>query len=243
MTTNVAEARGLLESTVATGARLFVGFQRRFDPSFAALRDRVLGGEFGTLLHVRTTDFDREPGSREFIAKSGGMFRDLVIHDLDWLTWTTGLAVKAVHAFGSSVISDHYGQLDDCDIATVSVVLDKGSLATINSSRSHPLGQDVRAEILGTRAAVSVGLTESCPLTPLEGGSAIGSGASPQDFTVRFAEAFRRETDDFAQYVTEQSSVFLGCTLGQAIDASVAAEACDLSWRSGEQVICGSRLE
>lgn len=238
VTTDVAAARRLLESTIATGANLYVGFQRRFDPDLTALRDRVLGGEFGTLLHVRASDFDREPGSREFIQKSGGMFRDLIIHDLDWLTWTTGLAVTSVHVYGSAVISADYGQFGDCDIATVSVVLDGGSLATINASRSHPLGQDVRVEILGTGAAVSVGLTESSPLSPLEGNAVVGSAAPPQNFMARFAAAFDRETDQFARYVMGHSNTFPGCTLEQAIEASMTAEACDLSWRSGQQVSC-----
>lgn len=236
VTTDVAEAGLLVESTAAMGAELYVGFQRRFDPSFEALRDRVRAGELGTLLHIRATDFDHEPGSREFIAKSGGIFRDLIIHDLDCLTWLTGRAIKTVHAYGSALVSDNYRQLDDCDTATVSLVLDSGALATVNASRSNPLGQDVRMEILGTRTAVSVGLTQSTPLRALEGSSLVGSANPPQDFMVRFADAFRRETEHFARYVTGQSDAFPGCTLQQAVNASIAAEACDLSWRSGQPV-------
>lgn len=116
VTTDVAEARLLVESTAAMGAELYVGFQRRFDPSFERLRRRVHDGELGTLLHIRATDFDHEAGSREFIKKSGGIFRDLIIHDLDWITWTTGLAIKTVHACGSALVSDDYRQLGDCDV-------------------------------------------------------------------------------------------------------------------------------
>lgn len=236
--TSAAEARRLTEVAAACGVELYVGFQRRFDPSVAALRDRVRDGHFGTLLHVRAADYDYRPGSRQFIAKSGGMFKDLVIHDLDWLTWTTGLTVTTVHAYGSAIISDDYRDLDDCDIATVSAVLENGTHATISASRAHPLGQDVRMEVIGTRAAASVGLTSSTPLIPVEGNTAVGTDPPPQDFIFRFAEAFRRETDHFARYATGRLTTFDGCTLNEAVNALIAAEACDTSWRSGQQVSC-----
>lgn len=231
--TSVGEASQLLELVAASGTEVYVGFQRRFDPGAAALRQRVLNGDLGGLLHVRATDFDHEPGSREFIAKSGGMFKDLVIHDIDWIKWTTGLGIASVHASGSALTRD-YRELDDCDIATVSLVLQNGTLATVNSSRAHPLGQDVRLELLGSRGAISVGLTRSTPLEALEGSAAVGLETPPQDFMDRFAEAFRRETDHFARYATGQSTTFAGCTLDEAINALIVAEACESSWRSGQ---------
>lgn len=234
--TDAAQAGRLAEVLASKGTELFVGFQRRFDPGFAALRDRVLHGDFGTLLHLRLTDFDHQPGSFEFITKSGGMFKDLVIHDLDLLTWVTGSAVKAVHANGSVLISDDYRELGDCDIATVSVVLDTNALATINTTRIHPLGQDVRIEVIGVGAAVSVGLTVRTPLTPMEEGSGIGSQTPPKDFIQRFAAAFNSETSNFANYVMGQTHSFNGCTFHEAVNALIVADACERSWRSGQKM-------
>ncbi len=233
-----AETEPLRAAVRAAGAELYVGFQRRFDPTVEELHRRVQDGDLGDLLHVRATDFDRHPGRPEFIAKSGGMFRDLVIHDLDWLMWTTGQPVRSVHAFGSALVSDAYRTADDCDTAVVTAVLGNGTLATINAARAHPLGQDVRMELLGTRAALSVGLLPATPLTPLEDDATIGSAAAPQSFIDRFGDAFRRETHQFARYVTGQSPAFAGCTLEEAITALVVAEACDDSWRSGRPVRC-----
>ncbi len=228
--TDLDQAKLLRRMAEAAGCEVFVGFQRRFDPALSALRAKVRRGDFGTLLHVRASDFDREVGSADFIAKSGGMFKDLVIHDLDWITWTTGATISTVHAFGSVLVSPDYRAAGDCEVATVSLVLDDGTLATVNSSRSHPAGQDVRVELLGTSAAMSVGLTERTPLQPEEGGQSLGSAAPPQDFMERFADAFRRETDQFAAHVVNHTEPFGGCTLDEAIAALTAAEACDLSW-------------
>lgn len=233
---DVADARELLTTIEELGHELYVGFQRRFDPHIAAVRQRCLNGSLGTLLHLRASDFDRRPGVRAFIAKSGGMFKDLVIHDLDWVLWTTRATISSVHATGSVLINRDYADLDDCDTSTVSVVLSNGALATINASRAHPGGQDVRMEVLGTLGAVSVGLTPATPLEALEGLGDLGSAPAPQDFMQRFATAFEAETDQFARYVLGQTSSFGGCTLDEAVTALVAAKACETSWRTGRVV-------
>lgn len=231
--THSGQARELDAKVKRLGHQLYVGFQRRFDPDLAALRVRVEGGELGTLLHLRATDFDRQPGTRSFIAKSGGLFKDLVIHALDWVLWTTRSTLVSVYAAGSVLTSRDYADFEDCDTATVSVVLSDGVLATINCSRSHPLGQDVRVEILGSVDAVSVGLTSATPLHSQEGHSDLGSAPAPQDFLDRFGAAFDAETSAFARYALGQTVIFGGCTMTQATAALVAAEACETSWRTG----------
>ncbi len=234
--TGVAEALKLLAASEEAGREIYVGFQRRFDPAVVALRQRVSSGELGSLLHVRASDFDHRVASRAFIAKSGGMFADLVIHDLDWLTWTTQTSISTVHAEGSVLVSSDYQDFGDCDVATVSMVMVGGTLATVNASRRHPGGQDVRMEIMGTGGAVSVGLTPQTPLEPQEGTTNVGSEPAAEDFSTRFADAFVRETDQFADYVLGRRDHYDGCTLQEAVAALAAARACELSWREGRTV-------
>ena len=227
------QARALQEEAGRLGTQVFVGFQRRFDPDVARLRERVGAGELGDLLHVRASDFDHRPSARAFIAKSGGMFRDLLIHDLDWLTWTTGSSIESVHAFGSVLACEDYADFDDCDVAVVTVVMGDGVLGTLNSSRSHPVGQDVRMEVLGIGGSASVGLTARTPLRAEEPGSTIGTQPAPADFMERFETAFQLETREFARYLSGEIDHFGGCTVDEAVRALAAAEACQASWVGG----------
>lgn len=232
--TTTEAARELRAEVERVGAEVFVGFQRRFDPEVAGLREQIRRGDLGELLHLRATDFDHVPGAREFIATSGGMFRDLLIHDLDWLAWTTGQRIATVHAFGSVRVCEDYRDLGDCDVATVAVVLADGTLGTLTSSRVHPSGQDVRMEVLGSKQAVSVGLTAHTPLQAV--GTDVGTLPPPDSFMERFATAFELETDAFARYVTGEADHFEGCTLEEAVSALEAAEACQTSWTDGVRV-------
>lgn len=227
------QARALQVDAARLGVQVFVGFQRRFDPDVARLRERVRTGELGDLMHVRATDFDHRPSARPFIAKSGGMFRDLLIHDLDWLAWTTGTAIDSVHASGSVRVCQDYADFEDCDVAAVTVVMDDGVLATLSSSRMHPLGQDVRMEVLGSGGSASVGLTAHTPMRAEESTSAIGTQAPPEDFMERFDRAFQLETEAFARYLDGSADEFAGCTLDEAVGALAAAEACQASWTTG----------
>ncbi len=230
------QARALQSSVERMGAEVYVGFQRRFDPDVASLQQRVVRGELGDLLHVRASNFDHRPSAREFIAKSGGMFRDLLIHDLDWLAWTTGTQIDFVHAFGSVRSCEDYRDFNDCDVAAVTVVMSDGVLGTLNSTRIHPSGQDVRMEVLGSQASASVGLTSRTPLQAQESDTHIGTQQPPADFMERFATAFQLETDEFARYVSGEAERFGGCTLDEAVLALAAAEACQASWAGSTRV-------
>lgn len=230
------QARALQRDAQRSGSDVFVGFQRRFDPEISELRERIRAGDLGTLLHVRASDFDHEPSSRPFIAKSGGMFRDLVIHDLDWLSWTTGSRIESVHAFGSVRVCADYEDFADCDVAAVTAMMADGTLGTLTSSRIHPNGQDVRMEVLGSAMSASVGLTPRTPLQAIESDSVVGTQSPPSDFMERFEIAFQRETDAFARHVLDRAAPFSGCTLDEAVVALAAAEACQASWERGARV-------
>jgi myo-inositol 2-dehydrogenase/D-chiro-inositol 1-dehydrogenase len=92
------ETRAALD---ACGDLLQVSFQRRFDPAFAAARQLVADGTLGTLYCVRMCAYDYEPSPEHFIAGSGGIFRDLHVHDFDVARWLTGSEVERVYAVGA----------------------------------------------------------------------------------------------------------------------------------------------
>lgn len=223
------DAATLVEAARSAGTPLYVGFQRRFDAGYAAIKARVADGTVGDLVVIRTTSFDHRPSAPEFLAASGGIFLDLLVHDIDTVLWLGGSPVSSVYAAADVRTHAFIRDLDDFDVATVVLRLENGVTATIDATRSNPLGQDVRCEVLGTRDSVAAGLGERAPLHRLD--STAESGEFPDTFMDRFADAFQRETAEFVAYLQGRSE-FSGCTAQECLDAMVVAERCEESARA-----------
>ncbi len=223
-------ARDLQTVLANAGTEVYVGFQRRFDPAFVGAREAIAAGTLGKLYQVAGADLDHTPSRPEFTAHSGGTFKDLLIHDIDCLLWTTGLQVRSLFATGTVVADQRYTELGDCDTVAVTLVLGEGTVAILRASRVHPTGQDIRMEFLGSAGTLSAGLTRNTPLQSVEGDLPLHSNPVPQDFIERFQPAFSSETRQFACYLSGEAKSFEGCTLDEAIRALEIAEACSRSW-------------
>jgi myo-inositol 2-dehydrogenase/D-chiro-inositol 1-dehydrogenase len=208
---------------------VLVGFQRRFDPAMVELRRRIVDGELGTVYQVRATGFDAQPPDFAYLPTSGGIFRDLLIHDLDAVPWLVGEPVVEVYASGAVLVDDAFARADDVDNAVVMLKFAGGTHAVLTAGRHDPLGYDHRIEVLGARDSVVVGLDER---TPLNGWNA-NKNAYP-GFPERFQLAYRNEM-----------RVFIDVLAGRAENPSPArdslvslrlAEACEQSRRTGQPV-------
>lgn len=242
----LADTGRLIDLAEAHGSAVQVGFQRRFDPGLRAVRRRIVDGGLGTLYSLRLLAHDHEPGRPEFIGSSGGIFRDLLVHDLDLVAWLTDSPVEAVYA--ALAVREHpqydvrhrtaHGEVPDGDVAVVHAVTASGVQASIHGARHDPRGQDIRVEVFGSRDSVSAGLTERTPLLPLDDTrvlhAAAGSRAAPyRDFVDRFREAFRAETAAFVDLVGGAPNP---CPPQTAVDSLRAAVACEVSVESGTPV-------
>jgi myo-inositol 2-dehydrogenase/D-chiro-inositol 1-dehydrogenase len=130
-----------------------VGFNRRFDHNYRALRQAVLEGKIGDLQFVRISSRDPEPPPAGYVGASGGIFLDMMIHDLDMLRYLSGCEVTEVYAQGAVLIDPAIGEAGDVDSATVSAVLSNGALALIDNSRKAVYGYDQRAEVFGSKGS------------------------------------------------------------------------------------------
>jgi myo-inositol 2-dehydrogenase / D-chiro-inositol 1-dehydrogenase len=185
---------------------LWVGFQRHFDPDFAAVRDFIAGGELGRLSVLRLCSHDARCPPVSRLAASGSIFRDLMLHDFDLVTWLSGSAVTEVTAYGAVVAVPELAALGDFDTVTAMLRLAGGGLAVLTAGRHQPLGYDVRLEALGSAAAVTVGLDDRTPLRSLATGAAPdrspdqpgATGPAPyRDYRDRFEAAYRSQLDGF----------------------------------------------
>lgn len=185
-----------------TGTPLMLGFNRRFDPTFAALRKRLLAGEVGDVEQVVITSRDPGPPPVDYIKVSGGLFRDMMIHDLDIARWLLGEAPTRVFATGACLVDPAIGAAGDIDTATVVLTTKRGTQAVITNSRRAAYGYDQRVEVLGSRGMLQAGnRTETAVLAATA--DAVSTDKPMHFFLERYAEAYRLELDAFIRAVAE----------------------------------------
>jgi myo-inositol 2-dehydrogenase/D-chiro-inositol 1-dehydrogenase len=237
---DLAEMRALVRDVESSGVEVLVGFQRRFDPAVSELHRRVRAGEVGDVYLVRAIGNDARPPDPGYLPSSGGIFRDLLIHDLDAVPWLVGEPVVEVYASGSVLVDPAFAAADDVDNAVVLLKFAGGAHATLSGGRHDPLGYDHRIEVLGSRDSLAAGLDPRTPLTSLEPGGPVATDAYP-GFPERFHRAYLNEVAVFADVVAGRVS-----NPSPARDSLVSlrlAEACEESRRGGAPVrIAGAEV-
>ena len=151
---SVDRVRRCLGIVADRGARLMVGFNRRFDPNFRAARARIDAGEIGDVEMVSITSRDPGPPPLEYMARSGGLFRDMTIHDFDMARFLLGEEPVSVTAVGSVLVDPAIGGVPDIDSAAVTLVTATGKIAQISNSRRASYGYDQRIEVHGSTGMV-----------------------------------------------------------------------------------------
>jgi myo-inositol 2-dehydrogenase/D-chiro-inositol 1-dehydrogenase len=217
-----------MKKLVRDGGIMFqVGYQRRFDRSYVKARKAVEDGTLGKMLLLK--EHNRDPpgpllGWSTNPAKSGGIYLDTTSHDFDAVRWLSGSEVERVYAEGSALVYEELAKNGDFDTTAVVMKLENGALAYVDSCYNTVYGFDARLEILGTKAAVSVGMGESSfahVRTP--------AGTSNEFFdsyATRWAQAYRDEMADFAECVRSGKEVKVGIEEGrEALKIGLAAKA------------------
>ena len=230
---SAARVRGCLDAVRRAGIPLMVGFNRRFDPSFAALQRRLAAGEIGALEVLTITSRDPAPPPADYIASSGGLFRDMMIHDLDMARFLLGENPVALHAAASCLVDPAIGRAGDVDTAIVTLRTKSGKLCQISNSRRATYGYDQRIEAHGSQGMLRVG---NMTATRLECASASGFTTEPAlpFFLERYASAYRNELDAFVTAIAGGSVPSPGGEEG--LQALVLADAAAESARTGNSV-------
>jgi len=143
--------RNALAEVDKSGVKLQVGFNRRFDPNFAAVQQQVASGALGDPHIIRITSRDPAPPPAEYVAGSGGMFLDMTIHDFDMARFLSSSEVTEVHAYGAVLVDPEIGKAGDIDTAVISLKFANGALGIIENSRKAVYGYDQRVEVFGAK--------------------------------------------------------------------------------------------
>jgi myo-inositol 2-dehydrogenase/D-chiro-inositol 1-dehydrogenase len=230
----IAEGDEILAQVQRSGVPVQIGYQRRFDEGFTAAHDAVRSGELGTLHTVRAITCDPAPPPAEYIAVSGGLFRDCSVHDFDIIRWVTGQEVTTAYATGSNLGADYIAAAADVDTALSILTLSDGTLVTVSNSRHNARGYDVRMELQGSADSIVVGLDDRLTLRSVEPGATFPAGPPYDFFMDRFLPAYAAELEAFTEVVAGKRPS--PCTVADAQEAGWIAEACTASLKLGRQV-------
>ncbi len=210
---DLARAERAIAEVEAAGVPFFVGFNRRFDPSFAALKAAADAGKVGAIETVTITSRDPAPPPLDYVKVSGGLFRDMMIHDFDMARWLLPSEPTRVFAAGASLVSPEIAAAGDIDTACVILETAEGVLCQISNSRRAVYGYDQRIEVFGSKGMLRAE-------NPLEttvgyaGADGVAAAKLPYFFLERYAEAYRRELAHFVQGL-ETGARFTGAEDGR----------------------------
>ncbi|MUN64781.1 dehydrogenase [Kocuria sediminis] len=231
---DVADSLPVLEYIHNQGGTVQIGHQRRFDAGYLRAKEAYAAGELGWIHSLRAVTCDMTPPPVEFLASSGGLFRDCSVHDFDILRWLTGREIVEVYAKGSNNGDPAIGVVGDVDTALAVVTFDDGTVGTVSASRYNGAGHDVRLEIQGSAASLAVGLDEKTAVRSAEPGVDFPSGLPHQTFAERFDAAYRAEMVAFVELILGKRPN--PCPPEDAVAAARVADAAQESLTTGAPV-------
>ena len=228
-----ARIRECLKVVDKAGVALMIGFNRRFDPNFAAVKARILAGAVGGVELVSIMSRDPSPPPVSYIGRSGGLFRDMMIHDLDMARFLLDEDAIAVTATGSSLVDPEIGKAGDFDTAAVLLETKSGRIVQISNSRRATYGYDQRVEVHGSKGMIRAGNQHE---TTVELATATGFAIDPVQnfFLERYDLAYRLELDAFISAVKKGTKPAPSGLDG--LHAQLVADAATLSWKEKRRV-------
>jgi myo-inositol 2-dehydrogenase / D-chiro-inositol 1-dehydrogenase len=221
------------QAVEASGIRCMLGFQRRYDPNFRAVRDRIASGASGRLEQLVMHTRDPGPPPLDYVRRSGGMLRDQAIHDFDQARYMCGEEIASLHAIGNCQIDAGIGAAGDIDTLVVTMLTASGRMVSMTNNRRSPLGYDQRLE---AHCADEVLFIDNRPQTDIRIAGPSGQmTAPPMDyFIARFEVAYRAEMQAFVAWLQGGPAPLAGIRDGY--EAQRLAEAAVVSIATGQPV-------
>ncbi|MEO8675653.1 MAG: inositol 2-dehydrogenase [Casimicrobiaceae bacterium] len=230
---DLARARICADDVKRAGVACLIGFQRRYDPTFATLKARIVKGEIGTPEMLVVTS--RDPGAPPipYIRSSGGIFKDMLIHDFDIFRWILDDEAETVHANASCLVDPAIAEAGDADCTAVTIRTKRGRLCQINTSRRAAYGYDQRFEVLGSEGMLQAG--NHAPTEVVASTAAAVSRDLPEHFFLeRYREAYANELAHFFAVLAGREK--LRTTIDDGVKALELADAATTSWKEGRIV-------
>lgn len=215
------------------GVPVMIGFNRRFDPSFRALRTRVQAGEIGQLEQLHIISRDPAPPPASYVAVSGGLFRDMTIHDFDMARYIAG-DIEDVVAVGANLIDPAIAGAGDIDGAMITLRARSGALIHISNSRRCAYGYDQRLEAFGATGMLSAGNRHATTVQAFTADHTAAADPVLNFFVERYAEAYAAEIDHFVTCIGSGATPL--ASFADGVEALRLADAAMVSLARGARV-------
>ena len=194
-----------LTAVEEAGVKLQIGFNRRFDANFKAIRQLVESGKIGEPHLVNITSRDPAPPPLDYVKVSGGIFMDMTIHDFDMARYLTGSDVVEVYAVGKVLIDPAIKEAGDFDTAVTILKFANGAVCTIDNSRQAVYGYDQRVEVFGSKGAAAA-QNETATKVTISSESGVVSDKPLYFFLERYMESFAAEMHDFVACIKNDTT-------------------------------------
>jgi scyllo-inositol 2-dehydrogenase (NAD+) len=225
LATSLSDAHAALAEVARKGVRLQIGFMRRYDPAYAAAKNRIEAGEIGTPVVFKSVGRDKdEPPIAAYASNVNGMvFYNNTIHDFDLARWLMNDEVIEVQAYTTVAIRPEVAKYNDVVASVVNLKFAQGAIGNVESYVQALYAYDVRTEIVGSKGSIFVGSLQQAPVIFL---AAAGSNQSLTDhFLSRFADGYLAQVRDFVQTVIDGKAPKVTGTDGlKALEIAIAAE-------------------
>lgn len=197
---DLAKIKGVMDALKGRNLKYQIGFNRRFDHNFRALKQAVVDGKIGDVHIVRISSRDPAPPPIPYVKVSGGLYLDMMIHDFDMVRYLSGSEVEEVYAKGTVLVDPAIGEAGDVDTAIVTMKLKNGALAVIDNSRKAAYGYDQRAEVFGSKGCVANG-NDAASTATLSTADGVTSEKPLYFFLERYMAAYQQEIKSFVDAV------------------------------------------
>lgn len=236
---NLKRAKDCLYNVSTSNNPIMIGFNRRFDPNFAQLKKSLDNNEIGKRELLTITSFDPAPPPLSYVKTSGGLYRDMMIHDFDLSNFIMGELPITISAVGHSLVNPEIGAAGDVDTAVVTMVYSDGKITVIKNSRRAAYGYDQRVEILGAEGLLQAdNILESSVVKSTNAG--VLSAKPKYFFLERYMSAYKAEWDAFVKSINNDDPVPV--TLEDGVAALAMAEAATQSQIAGRSIQLGEVL-
>ena len=201
---NLRKVKKLVQLVSESKSQVMLGFNRRFDPHFAKLKAHLTKKEIGDIEQITITSRDPNPPTIEYIKQSGGIFKDMAIHDLDMAVFLADEKIQSITALGSNFVSKKIEQAGDYDTATILMRTISGKQISIINSRRATYGYDQRVEVHGSKGSLKV---NNPTLSEIELAKEAGTTKDRLHhfFMTRYIDAYKNQIDYFVDCIKKRS--------------------------------------
>ena len=206
---DLSKIKQVVEALKGSNIKYQVGFNRRHDHNFAAVKQAIVSGKVGDVHIIKITSRDPEPPSAEYAAVSGGMFLDMTIHDFDMVRFLAGCDAEEIYVQSAVLVDPAIGEAGDVDTAVITLKMENGAIAVIDNSRRAAYGYDQRAEVFGSKGMVATA-NDTLSTAVLSNADGVTGEKPLYFFLERYMQSFATEVKGFVNAIENDTDTLVG---------------------------------